>query len=206
MRSPFTTTSTSTRGASPRSSDRRSLRPQAHHHLAPTCSAGRRLRRRSPGCWHKQCAVPHHARWVASSSVITARALALATVALVACTASTPQRRPSPTEQAQGSPIPTATPSLRSNLHGRLARSAPAWPRAAISEAMASRRSPCSRPAPATRAFRSHFASRAPTARRSPIGVADERPEHLPAEPREVHGRRRHVRWEGRPHRSVRRK
>ena len=43
-------------------------------------------------------------------SVITARALALATVALVACTASTPQATPSQTEQAQGSPIPTATP------------------------------------------------------------------------------------------------
>ena len=43
-------------------------------------------------------------------SAITARALALATVALVACTASTPQATPSPSEQAQGSPIPTSTP------------------------------------------------------------------------------------------------
>jgi hypothetical protein len=42
--------------------------------------------------------------------VITARALALATVALVACTASTPQATPTPSEQAQSSPVPTATP------------------------------------------------------------------------------------------------
>src|SRR6267142_1304368 len=41
---------------------------------------------------------------------ITARALALATVALVACTAATPQATPTPDEQAQGSPVPTATP------------------------------------------------------------------------------------------------
>jgi hypothetical protein len=41
---------------------------------------------------------------------ITARALALATVALLACTASTPQATPPPSEQAQGSPVPTATP------------------------------------------------------------------------------------------------
>ncbi len=43
-------------------------------------------------------------------SIVTARALALATVAIVACTASTPQATPSPSEQAQGSPVPTATP------------------------------------------------------------------------------------------------
>jgi hypothetical protein len=42
--------------------------------------------------------------------LITARALAFATVALVACTASTPQGTPTQTEQAQGSPAPTATP------------------------------------------------------------------------------------------------
>jgi hypothetical protein len=42
--------------------------------------------------------------------VITARALALATVALVACTASTPSATPAPTEQAQSSPVPTPTP------------------------------------------------------------------------------------------------
>jgi hypothetical protein len=41
---------------------------------------------------------------------LTARALALATVALVACTASTPQATPTGSEQAQGSPVPTATP------------------------------------------------------------------------------------------------
>ena len=41
---------------------------------------------------------------------LTARALALATVALVACTASTPQATPSSSDQAQGSPVPTATP------------------------------------------------------------------------------------------------
>jgi hypothetical protein len=41
---------------------------------------------------------------------ITARALALATAALVACTASTPQVTPSPTEQAQTTPAPTPTP------------------------------------------------------------------------------------------------
>ncbi len=43
-------------------------------------------------------------------SIVTARALALATVAIVACTASTPQATPSPNEEAQGSPVPTATP------------------------------------------------------------------------------------------------
>jgi hypothetical protein len=41
---------------------------------------------------------------------IAARALALAAVALVACTASTPQATPTPADQAQGSPVPTATP------------------------------------------------------------------------------------------------
>src|SRR4051812_10267797 len=43
-------------------------------------------------------------------SVIGARALALATAALVACTAATPQGTPTPSERAQGSPVPTATP------------------------------------------------------------------------------------------------
>ena len=38
------------------------------------------------------------------------RALALATVALVACTASTPQATPTSGDQAQASPLPTATP------------------------------------------------------------------------------------------------
>ncbi len=42
--------------------------------------------------------------------LITARALALATVALVACTAATPPATPTPDEQAQGSAVPTATP------------------------------------------------------------------------------------------------
>ena len=41
--------------------------------------------------------------------IITVRALALATVALIACTASTPQTTPSPGEQAQ-SPTPSPTP------------------------------------------------------------------------------------------------
>ena len=42
--------------------------------------------------------------------LIAARALALATVALVACTASTPEATPTPGDQARGSPVPTATP------------------------------------------------------------------------------------------------
>src|SRR5256886_15525783 len=42
--------------------------------------------------------------------LITARALALATVALVACTAAAPPATPTPDEQAQGSAVPTATP------------------------------------------------------------------------------------------------
>src|SRR5438874_3900686 len=42
---------------------------------------------------------------------ITARALALATVALVACTASTPQATAPPGDQAQASAVPTATPT-----------------------------------------------------------------------------------------------
>ena len=42
--------------------------------------------------------------------LFTARALALATAALVACTASTPQATPAPSEEAQSSPAPTATP------------------------------------------------------------------------------------------------
>jgi hypothetical protein len=41
---------------------------------------------------------------------MTARAFALATVTLIACTASTPQATPIPGDQAQGSPVPTATP------------------------------------------------------------------------------------------------
>jgi hypothetical protein len=41
---------------------------------------------------------------------LAARTLALATVALVACTASAPPATPSPSEQAQTSPIPTPTP------------------------------------------------------------------------------------------------
>ena len=40
----------------------------------------------------------------------TARALALATVALIACTASTPQATPTPGDQAQATPPPTPTP------------------------------------------------------------------------------------------------
>ncbi len=42
--------------------------------------------------------------------LIAARALALATVALVACTASTPQASPTLGDQAQASAVPTATP------------------------------------------------------------------------------------------------
>src|SRR2546423_1262005 len=43
-------------------------------------------------------------------SGFTARALALAAVALVACTASTPQAAPPSSDQAQGSPVATPTP------------------------------------------------------------------------------------------------
>jgi len=47
---------------------------------------------------------------LAHRSVLTARALVLATVALVACTASTPEATPAPSEQAQATAVPTPTP------------------------------------------------------------------------------------------------